>query len=145
MARPLDYSGKFWGRPPMFWLAFGDRATAKVELCNPYDHLNKQLAVDHKTGQMIAGTTFKKGSRGNNSPHTKKIIVLCHSFVDFYHKTFHKCNYFYIYTNLYLGILLKKIHVESFRQDGFHTFIKLIMGLVVITILIPQSHCRFPL
>ena len=33
LARPPDYSGKFWGRPPMFWLAFGNRATAKVELC----------------------------------------------------------------------------------------------------------------
>ena len=36
LARPPDYSGKFWGRPPMFWLAFGDRATAKVELCTVY-------------------------------------------------------------------------------------------------------------
>ena len=27
LARPPDYSGKFWGRPPKFWIAFGDRAT----------------------------------------------------------------------------------------------------------------------
>ena len=87
---------------------------------------------------MITGTRLSR--------RAAEETILCHSFIDFYRskKKTIKLNYFYIYTNLYLRILLTKSHMESFRQDGFHTFIKLIMGLVVITILIPRVAADFP-